>query len=512
MKRLLILLLSVLSLAYSCDIKPEQAGSGQVAQSETLEKHRPQFHFSPDSMWMNDPNGMVFYEGVYHLFYQYYPDSTVWGPMHWGHTTSSDMINWEHKPIALYPDEHGYIFSGSAVVDYKNSSGFGTKENPPLVAIFTYHDPVAARENPSMSQSQGIAYSLDYGDSWIKYENNPVLLSPGINDFRDPKVRWYDAGEKWIMTLAVKDHIRFYSSEDLRTWTLESEFGKKLGAHGGVWECPDLFPMKLAGGDETYWILIVSINPGGPNGGSGTQYFIGDFDGSVFTPIDDVVRWIDYGPDDYAGVTWSNTGDRTLFIGWMSNWKYANIVPTERWRSAMTIARELHLETVDGDMAISSMPVEEFDLLDKKNYEIPEFQVEGDFHLSEEINVRSATYVLDVELVASEDFEMLISNSVNNQLVIKYRKESNAFTIDRSMSGNASFHPEFANIIKAPRFAAADQMSLKLVVDVASIELFADNGTTVMTAIFFPDQVLDQLSIVSKKPLNIQLLEFKDIQ
>jgi fructan beta-fructosidase len=512
MKRLFILLLSVITLAYSCDIKPEKAGSDQIAQSEALEKHRPQFHFSPDSMWMNDPNGMVFYEGVYHLFYQYYPDSTVWGPMHWGHTTSTDMIHWEHKPVALYPDEHGYIFSGSAVLDHMNSSGFGTKGNPPLVAIFTYHDPVAARENPAMSQSQGIAYSLDKGATWTKYDNNPVLLSPGINDFRDPKVRWYSDAETWIMTLAVKDHIRFYSSPDLKTWSLESEFGKELGAHGGVWECPDLFPLKVEGSDEAHWILIVSINPGGPNGGSGTQYFIGDFDGSVFTPVDDAIRWLDYGPDNYAGVTWSNTGDRTLFIGWMSNWKYANIVPTERWRSAMTVARELQLEMVDGEMTISSMPVEEFDLLDKKKYEIPEFQVEGAFHLSEEINVRSATYELDVELAATEDFDLVLSNSINNQLVISYKKEPNVFTIDRSRTGDTSFHAEFANLIQAPRFAVTDQMSLKLVVDVASVELFADDGTTVMTAILFPDQVLDQLSILSKTPLSIDLLELRDIQ
>ena len=199
-------LIIAVSLLISCaEKKSDKTDAKELALEQVIERHRPEFHFSPDSMWMNDPNGMVFDKGIYHLFYQYYPDSTVWGPMHWGHATSSNMITWEHQPIALYPDELGYIFSGSAVLDENNTTGFGMEDNPPLVAIYTYHDPVAAKENPSMSQSQGIAYSLDDGKTWKKYENNPVLESPGINDFRDPKVRWYEPTKRWIMTLAVKD-------------------------------------------------------------------------------------------------------------------------------------------------------------------------------------------------------------------------------------------------------------------------------------------------------------------
>ena len=209
------------------------------------EPHRPQIHFSPPENWMNDPNGMVFHKGVYHLFYQYYPDSTVWGPMHWGHATTTDLVHWENHPIALYPDSLGYIFSGSAVVDEKNSSGFGKEGQIPLVAIFTHHNPKAEKESPMTVENQSIAFSLDDGNTWTKYEGNPVLKNPGIRDFRDPKVFWHEAGKKWIMTLAASDQIIFYSSPNLKTWTKESEFGKEFGAHGGVWECPDLFPLAI---------------------------------------------------------------------------------------------------------------------------------------------------------------------------------------------------------------------------------------------------------------------------
>ncbi len=509
-KKGLVFFIAVLFFACSNNKSDQTESTGAIAL-DFQDKHRPEFHFSPDSMWMNDPNGLVFYAGTYHLFYQYYPDSTVWGPMHWGHATSNNMIVWEDQPVALYPDELGYIFSGSAVVDKKNSTGFGSPGNPPLIAIFTYHDPVAAKQNPAMSQSQGIAYSLDSGITWEKYSNNPVLKSPGINDFRDPKVRWYEEGQKWIMTLAVKDHIRFYSSVDLKDWSLESEFGKELGAHGGVWECPDLFPLTNEESGQTYWILIVSINPGGPNGGSATQYFIGQFDGTTFTPKDEKIRWIDYGPDNYAGVTWSNTGDRTLFIGWMSNWNYAQVVPTTKWRSAMTIPRELSLNVVNDDFLVSSTPVPEFDELDKKNYEIPGFEINGEFNLSDEIKFESATYELNMHLLASDDFEIRLYNDTYQSLNISYDKVSNQFMIDRSKTGDTSFHQEFSNVINVPRASQSDTLSLNLVVDVASLELFADDGSTVSTTIFFPDDVLNLISFRSESPIKVNSLVLKDI-
>jgi fructan beta-fructosidase len=216
-------------------------GCSEAKVIGTREAHRPYIHFTPPAKWMNDPNGMVLYKNTYHLFYQYYPDSTVWGPMHWAHATSSDLVHWQHQPIALYPDSLGYIFSGSAVADINNTSGFGASGQIPLVAIFTHHDTVGEKLGRSDYQYQSIAYSLDEGKSWTKYAGNPVLKNPGIRDFRDPKVSWYDAGKKWIMTLATLDRITFYSSPDLKNWQRESEFGKQAGAHGGVWECPDLF-------------------------------------------------------------------------------------------------------------------------------------------------------------------------------------------------------------------------------------------------------------------------------
>ncbi|MDH5381668.1 MAG: glycoside hydrolase family 32 protein, partial [Cyclobacteriaceae bacterium] len=294
------------------------------------EKYRPQYHFTPPSQWMNDPNGMVYYEGEYHLFYQHYPDSNVWGPMHWGHAVSKDMVSWEHLPIALYPDTLGYIFSGSAVIDWNNSSGLGNDLHPPMVAIFTYHNPIGAEEGRIDYQTQGLAYSLDKGRTWTKYENNPVLKNPGIIDFRDPNVAWNETLQQWVMILAVKDHIEIYTSPNLIAWEKQSEFGQTIGGHGGVWECPDLFTLTDNNGIER-WVMLLSINPGGPQGGSATQYFIGNFDGKTFTPMDSITRWVDHGADNYAGVTWSDipkSDGRRLFMGWMSNWQYANVVPT----------------------------------------------------------------------------------------------------------------------------------------------------------------------------------------
>ncbi|MFC7667650.1 PfkB family carbohydrate kinase [Hymenobacter humi] len=273
MKKPFLLACSVLALAF--------ASHAQTAAPvpPATPQYRPAYHFTPAAHWMNDPNGMVYYQGTYHLFFQYYPDGMVWGPMHWGHATSTDLVRWKEQPIALYPDKLGMIFSGSAVIDKDNTAGFGKDA---MVAIFTHHSPEEEKKGQNKHQYQSLAYSLDAGKTWKKYEGNPVLPNPGIADFRDPKVSWYEAGKKWVMTLATKDRITFYSSPNLKNWTKESEFGAKLGAHGGVWECPDLFPMTLNG--KTHWVLIVNLNPGGPNGGSGTQYFVGNFDGKTFTP------------------------------------------------------------------------------------------------------------------------------------------------------------------------------------------------------------------------------------
>ncbi|MGB4846778.1 MAG: glycoside hydrolase family 32 protein, partial [Saprospiraceae bacterium] len=348
--------MKTLLLAFTCFIIYSSV-SAQTGTEQNNEPYRPKFHFSPKAHWMNDPNGLVFHNGVYHMFYQYYPDGMVWGPMHWGHATSKDLINWEEQKIALYPDSLGYIFSGSAVFDEFNTCGLGKNHKAPLVAIFTQHNQTGKEAGLNNFENQCMAYSNDEGKSWTKYAHNPVLKNPGLKDFRDPKVMWYPLGKKWVMSLATGDHVTFYTSRDLKNWSKESEFGQAIGAHGGVWECPDLFPLDYNG--KQVWVLLVSFNPGAPNGGSTTQYFLGDFDGKVFTPSDTTTRYMDYGPDHYAGVTFSNTSHRRILIGWMSNWQYAQVVPTDPWRSAMTIPRELDLKDVDGKLYLISNPVAE---------------------------------------------------------------------------------------------------------------------------------------------------------
>ncbi|MGI8951328.1 MAG: glycoside hydrolase family 32 protein [Chitinophagaceae bacterium] len=461
------------------------------------EQYRPQIHFSPKEKWINDPNGMVYYKGIYHLFFQYYPDSTIWGPMHWGHTTSTDLIHWQQQPIALYPDSLGYIFSGSAVVDKKNTSGFGKNGNAPLVAIFTHHDPVGEKAGRNDFQNESLAYSLNNGKTWIKYARNPVLKNPGITDFRDPKVMWYEPQKKWVMTLATKDRITFYSSPNLKNWKRESEFGKEIGAHGGVWECPDLFSLNNNG--KKIWVLIVNINPGGPNKGSATQYFVGDFDGKNFTNFNTDIKWIDYGPDEYAGITWSNTGDRKIFLGWMSNWLYANVVPTIKWRNAMTIPRELKLKQVGKDIFVTSEPVDELNKIQPNSVTLKDISVNKSFELSQKTGKIILPCRLDFSLEKIADFSIIISNNFGEQIMIGYNKNKNQYFIDRTKSGKVDFYKAFAEKHIAPRLAETNTINLSLILDVSSVELFADDGLTVMTETFFPSKPYDRVSIQSSQ-------------
>ncbi|MFT2009317.1 glycoside hydrolase family 32 protein [Pontibacter sp. 13R65] len=514
--------------AFSCNSgtsKNETTASEQTQQKENLvvEQHRPQFHFTPPAKWMNDPNGMVYHNGEYHLFYQHNPDTTVWAPMHWGHAVSKDLVQWEHLPVALYPDSLGMIFSGSAVVDINNTSGLGTKENPAMVAIYTYHDMEGEKAGRTDYQTQGIAYSLDNGRTWEKYKANPVLKNPGIRDFRDPKVSWYEAGNKWIMALAVADKISFYSSKNLKDWKLESDFGQGIGAHGGVWECPDLFKLKVEGSDQEKWVLLVSINPGGPNGGSATQYFIGDFDGSKFVmdkQFEASLRskpattgdkkghegiWLDFGRDNYAGVTWANVPEqdgRRLFMGWMSNWDYANVVPTENWRSAMTVARSLSLEKTAAGLRVVSQPVKELQAITNTAHNLEAQPITGSLLLSEKFSAPTSTFDLNLNLeqaTAGKDFAIEVANSKNQKVIIGYKAAENQYYIDRSNAGNHAFSEKFAGEQVGPRLSQEKIYNVRLLVDVASVELFADGGKTTMTAIFFPDEPFTKVRIVAEK-------------
>jgi fructan beta-fructosidase len=484
-------------------------GLKTIAQSNPgkryIEPYRPQIHFSPEEHWMNDPNGMVYLNGTWHLFYQYYPNGITWGPMHWGHAASKDLVHWSELPIALYPDSLGYIFSGSAVVDSGNTSGFGRKGRPPLVAIFTHHDPKGEKSGRNDFQNESVAYSLDEGKSWTKYADNPVLKNPGIRDFRDPKVMWFEKKKEWVMTLATFDHITFYSSPDLKIWKKESEFGKEKGAHGGVWECPDLFPLKLNA--KTYWVLIANINPGGPNGGSATQYFIGEFDGNTFTPIDNKIRWLDYGPDEYAGVTWSNTGARKIFLGWMSNWQYANQVPTGKWRNAMTIPRELALVQVDGNIILTSEPVSELGTL-----ELSPVWVDKNLPDGSKIENLPAQFVLNINMDKISDYSIILSNNSGEKLTLGYDATMKNYYIDRTESGKIDFNPQFAKKYYAPRLTVAPFSNLELVVDRSSIELFADNGLSLMTSVFFPNKPFTFLRIQYHKELTVKQLKLSPLK
>jgi fructan beta-fructosidase len=495
-----------LGILYSCNHSHVKTSKSEgIASGYYNEQYRPQYHFSPEAHWMNDPNGLVYFDGEYHLFYQYYPDSTVWGPMHWGHAVSTDLIHWKHLPVALYPDSLGYIFSGSAIADVDNTSGFGTYDKPPLVAIFTYHNPVLEKGGSNIFQNQGIAFSLDKGRTWTKYSGNPVLKNPGIRDFRDPKMFRDEKTKKWKLIMAVYDRVYIYSSPNTKEWTFESEFGMGIGSHEGVWECPDLFPLKVEGTDITKWVMLVSINPGGPNGGSATQYFTGEFDGHKFIPDDSDVKWIDWGRDNYAGVTWSNipvSDGRRIFIGWMSNWEYATVVPTTVWRSASTIPRELSLLAENGHYLLTSRPVVEFgDIRSKSDtISIKQLRITGEKEIScGRVSLMQSELLFGFNLSDNrvDSLGIILENNLNEKFIIGYSTVQKQFYIDRRMTGNSGFSKEFAGISTAP-YNAGISLKLHVLVDASSVELFVDDGRLVMTNLVFPTEKFTRLILFSK--------------
>lgn len=465
---------------------------------------------------MNDPNGMLFYEGEWHFFYQHYPDSSVWGPMHWGHAVSTDLVHWENLPIAIYPDSAGYIFSGSAVVDWKNTTGFGQNGKPPLVAMYTIHD-MKMEKSPTGGnnhESQGIAYSNDRGRTWTKFMGNPVIPNPGgIRDMRDPKVIWDDLRNQWVVALAVGQHDELWGSPDLKKWTKLSEFGTGLGAHGGVWECPDFFPMKVDGTGETKWAWIVNLNPGHPNGGSGTQYFIGDFDGKNFKIDPDFEKnvqkgngiWLDWGKDNYAGVTFSDVpaGDgRRILMGWMSNWEYANKVPTTAWRNAATLPRTLFLKKTAVGYRLFSEPVKDLEKLRAESVDFTKTEIAGTVDFSQKMGFAPTFSELELEFDLPEkaegSFGIELSNSKNERYRIGFNAATNSFFSDRTKSGDASFSKTFASKISfAPRFSTEKTVVLHVIFDNAAAELFADGGSVAMTEIFFPTEDFSKMSLFS---------------
>ena len=442
------------------------------------ELYRPQFHFSPEEKWMNDPNGMVYFNEEYHLFYQYHPYGTTWGPMHWGHAISKDLMHWEHLPIALFPDEHGDIFSGSAVVDWNNTSGF-FDDKPGLVAIYTSAGTYPDSDRPR--QRQSLAYSKDNGRTWAKYEGNPVLSDVTITDYRDPKVFWHEDTNKWVMVLATGQTVTIYTSPNLKEWEFASEFGNKAGSHDGVWECPDLFKLPVDDDQEKQkWVMFVSI---GDNvefkEGSRTQYFIGDFDGKTFVNdnADETTIWLDYGRDNYAGVSWSDVQDgRRIYLGWMSNWRYANQVPTEEWRSAMTLPRELSLTATEDGIRLVQNPVAEVSEIRKSTDSYENQTIEPGKPVSVPLNNKLVEINLEFEKITSNHFGLIIQHSETEKTIVSYDVLKETLLVDRTQSGEDSFSSSFPTVQEAPFKLNNNRVKIQLFIDTSSIEVFANNG------------------------------------
>ena len=477
------------------------------------EKYRPVYHFSPAYGWMNDPNGMFYKDGVYHLFYQHNPYGSMWGNMHWGHATSTDLVTWEHHGDAISPDALGTIFSGSCVVDKDNTAGFGAGA---VIAFYT---------SASDRQVQSMAYSLDNGKTFKKYARNPILTSTQ-RDFRDPKVIWHEDTKKWIMVLAVGQEMEIYSSADLKSWTLESKFGEGQGAHGGVWECPDLLELPVEGTELKKWVLVCNLNPGGPFGGSATQYFVGTFDGKRFVNESPAVtKWMDWGKDHYATVTWSNApAGRAIALAWMSNWQYANYTPIQQFRSANALPRELSLYTgEDKQLYLSAAPVKETENLRKDSKKLDDFTVNGEKRFETLFENNDGAFELELQLTSAgkeAGFELL--NSLGEKVRIYLDAAEGRVVMDRAESGivdfgkkvkphdldteesyarykevTVNYKNDFALGTWAP-INTAKGHKVQVFVDNGSVELFVDGGRIAMTNLVFPNEPYNSLRFYSE--------------
>ena len=483
-------------------------------------RFRPAIHFTARDTWLNDPNGLVFHDGLYHLFFQNNPYGNVWGNMSWGHATSRDLLHWTEHPVAIACDETEDIFSGSVVVDHGNTSGFGTADAPALVAIYT--SAYKAASEHSGTQAQSLAYSTDAGMTWRKYEGNPVLTRNSAN-FRDPKVFRYqgDRGAFWVMVAVEAQHqkVVFYRSEDLKSWDFLSDFGP-ANADAGEWECPDLFPLAVDGDpDNIKWVLIVNINPGAVAGGSGGQYFIGHFDGARFLPdagslaapagvsaLGDSAAaaaalqqclWLDWGRDCYASVSFSNApDDRRIIIGWMNNWDYANQLPTAPWRSSMTLAREVRLTAVNGSARLIQQPVLAGQCAGEELPAANEQMQSGTFELRNSSvrlpeAVPGSAQIIEAEILPQSAEEVAFHLFGNDEgsagTVLSYNAATAELVLDRRRSGNTGFHEKFPSVESAPLVLEDGVLKLQIVVDHCSVEVFAQDGKVVLTDLVFPD-------------------------
>ena len=462
--------------------------------SSNRETYRPVYHHTPVYGWMNDPNGMFYKDGVYHLYFQYNPYGSMWANMTWGHSTSTDLTHWTYEGTAIVPDAWGAIFSGSCVVDKDNTAGFGKGA---VVAFYT-----SAKSTPwGDIQSQSMAYSLDNGKTFIKYEHNPILTSTE-RDFRDPKVFWYAPGKHWVMMLAVGQEMQIYSSGNLKVWKKESSFGAMQGAHGGVWECPDLVELPIEGTKEKKWVLICNLNPGGPFGGSAAQYFVGSFDGKKFVNESPTqTKWLDWGKDNYATVTWSNApAGRCIALGWMSNWQYANNVPTTQYRSANTLARDLTLYRVGGELYLKSKPSPEIKKARAEEKKIPTFEVKGNYEVASLLADNKGAYEIEMTIgnkgTSKIDFSLI--NEKDEKVAMYYDVVRKQFVMDRSASGIVGFSRDFPAVTVAP-VRNTDQIHLRLFIDRSSVEAFGEEGGYVMTNLVFPAEPYNRMVFSSDK-------------
>ena len=420
------------------------------------EKYRPLYHHTPKRGWMNDPNGMFYMDGVWHLFYQYNPYGSMWGNMHWGHSSSTDLVHWKDEGVALAPDAWGTMFSGSCVTDNGN-----------IVAMYTTSRPTPFGGDV---QAQCIAFSKDNGKTFRKYEGNPVLTAEE-KDFRDPRPFWNEDIKAWNLILAVGQEMRIYSSPDLKEWKYESSFGKEYGCHGGVWECPDLFPI----GQPKKWVLICNINPGGPFGGSATQYFVGQFDGHKFTCEHQDTRWMDYGKDHYATVSFCNAPDnRRTVMAWMSNWQYANQVPTMQFRSANSVPRDLGMFEYKGEFYVSVVPSKEM------------LSLRGD-------KAKQPTEACEIVVDVKKQAEIVLSNAKGEQIIMRYDAAKQTFSMDRTRSGDVSFSADFPCVTEAPTYGTVKQ--LRIFIDRCSVEAFDAEGKMAMTNLVFPTEPYNNIKV-----------------
>lgn len=479
------------------------------------EKFRPVYHHTPLYGWMNDANGLVYKDGEYHLYFQYNPYGSKWGNMHWGHSVSKDLVHWEHLAPAIARDTLGHIFSGSSIVDQENVAGYGAGN---ILAFYTS----ASDKN---GQIQCLAFSKDNGRTFTKYEKNPILCpADGLRDFRDPKVFRYEPEDKWVMIVSADKEMRFYDSKNLKDWNYMSSFGEGYGVQPCQFECPDMVELPVDGDlSRKKWALIVNVNPGCYFGGSATQYFTGNFDGTKFScdSQPNVTKWLDWGKDHYATVCFSNTGERTIAVPWMSNWQYCNIVPTKQFRSANALPRELSLYTQDGEIYLSAVPVPEIKTLRKEKKEIPAFTVANDYHIDSLLADNDGAYELALEITVGEAEIMGFNlfNDKGEKVDIYFNLPEKRLVMDRTKSGIVDFGKksvsheievhdrrkttsinyidDFALATWAP-IKKENKYTLDVFVDKCSVEIFLNGGKVAMTNLIFPSEPYNRMCFYSK--------------